>query len=130
MVGVNQIVERGVRLAEHWKAFSVRFPGKLATVDDGAAEGRAVPAHEFRQRMHDNIRAVFDGPQQYGRSDCIVDDQWHSVFVRHPGQRLDITDISRRITDTFAKDSPRLVVDQFFYGVGLIRLAKRTVNSR
>src|SRR5260370_41533922 len=79
--------------------------------------------------MHDNIRAVFDWSQQNRRCNRIVDDQWDAVFVCHAGQRLDIADIPRWITDAFAKDCPRLVVDQFFYGVGLIRLREANGDS-
>src|SRR5882762_1344513 len=74
--------------------------------------------------MHDNIRAVFDRPQQDGCRDRVVDDQRNTVFVGDAGQPLDIANISSRITDAFAKYSPRLVIDQFFYCVRLIRLCE------
>ena len=57
-----------------------------AAVDDGAAERRAVAAHELGQRMHDDVGAVFDRPQQDRRRDRVVDDQRHAVPVRDVGQ--------------------------------------------
>jgi hypothetical protein len=38
----------------------------------------------------------------------------------HASQVLDVANVARWITDTFAKDSPRLVVNQFFYIAGVI----------
>ena len=90
------------------------LPGKLAAIDDGSAQRGAVPAHELGQRMHHDVRAVFDGPQQDRRGDGIVDDQRHAVFVGHARQRLDIANVSRRIADTFAKDRARFIIDQLF----------------
>ena len=80
MVGVDQIVIRGVRPAEHRETLSVLLPGELAAVDDDAAERRAVPAHELRQGMHDDVGAVFDRPQQDGRGNRVVDDQRNAVL--------------------------------------------------
>ena len=39
-------------------------------------------AHEFRQRMHDDVRAVFDRPHQHRRRHRVVDDQRHVVAMR------------------------------------------------
>mgnify|MGYP003693655007 CR=1 FL=1 len=112
MVGVDQVVVRRVRLAEHREASRVLLPGKPAAVDDRAAERRAVPAHELRQRMHHDVGAVVDRPQQNRRGDGVVDDQRHAVPVRHASQRLDVADVAGGIADAFAEDRPRPIVDQ------------------
>ncbi len=83
VIGVNQIVIGGIRLAEHREPVGAVLPRKIPAVDNGPAHRSAVPAHEFRQRMHHDIRAVFDGSEQDWSSDCIVDNQRHAVPVSH-----------------------------------------------
>src|SRR6266478_4026627 len=129
MFGVDQIVVGGVRPAEHRKTLSMLFPGKLTTVDDDATQRRAMPSHELRQRMNHNIRAVFDRSQEDRRGDRIINDQRNAMFMGYPSQSFDIADVSRRIADTFAKDRPRLIINQFFYGAGLIRVSEADGDS-
>ena len=124
MLDVDQIVIRGVRPAEHREPLRVLLPGELAAVDDDAAERRAVPTHVLRQRMHHDVRAVIDRSQQNGRCDRIVDDQRNAVFVRHASKGLDVANVSSRIADALAKDRPRVVIDQPFDSIRLIRLGK------
>ena len=128
MFGIDQIVIREVRLSEHRETLSVLHPGEPAAIDDDSAERRAVPAHELRQRMHHNVCAVFDRPQQDGRCDRIVDDKRNAVIVGHARERLEVTNVSRRISDAFAKDAACFVIDQPFDGVGLIRLRKADID--
>ena len=81
-------------------------------------------AEKFGQRMHHDVGAVVDRAQQDRRGDGIVDDQRHAVPRGDLGQRLDVADIAGRIADAFAKDAARIVVDQFFDGVGPIGFGK------
>ena len=74
--------------------------------------------------MHHNVRPVLDRPQQDGSGHRVVYDQRHAMLVGDTGQRLDIADVSRRIADALAKDSARLVVNQFFYIFGPVRFRK------
>ena len=39
----------------------------VSAIDDDSAEGRAMSTHELRQRMHHDIRAIFDWSQQNRR---------------------------------------------------------------
>ena len=67
----------------------MRGPFKIATIDDYPANGGAVPADIFGQRMNNNSRAVVERAHQKGRC-CIVDNQWHPAFTadfRHFGNR-------------------------------------------
>ena len=66
MLGVDQAVIGRVGLVEHREAPRVRLPGKAAGIDDGAAERGAVAAHEFGQRMHDDVGAVSIGRSRIG----------------------------------------------------------------
>ena len=126
MIGIDEAVIGRVRRAEHREALRVLLPGKLAAVDDDAAHGRAVAAHELGQRMHHDVGAVLDRPQQDRRRDRVVDDQRHAVPVRDVGERLDVADVAGRIADALAEQRAGLVVDQLLDGGGVSAAAKRT----
>ena len=61
--------------------------------------------------------------------DGIVDNERHAMLVRHARQFLDIADIARRVPDTFAEDSTRIVIDGLFDGVRMIRLCKARIYA-
>ena len=42
------------------------LPGEVAAIDDRAAERGAVAAHELREGLHHNVRAVLDRPSRMG----------------------------------------------------------------
>ena len=77
-------------------------PRELAAVDDDAADGGAVAAHELGERMHDDIRAVIERAGDVGRSEGVIDDQRNAVLVRDFRYRLDIENIAARIADGLA----------------------------
>ena len=104
-------------------------PGEPAAVHDDSAESRPVPSHELGQRMHNDIRAVLDRPQQDRRRDRVINDQWHAMLVGHVRERFDIADIPRRIADTFAIDRPCLVIDQPGNIISLVRLREADIDS-
>ena len=80
-------------------------PGELAAIDDDAADGGAVAAHELGGRVHDDVRAVLDGAAQVGRGHGVVDDQGHAGLVRDLGHRLDIQHVHARIGDGLAVEA-------------------------
>src|SRR5262249_61191048 len=82
--------------------------------------------HEFGQRVHDDIRAKIERPQQYWCRDGVVDDQWNAVFVSDVGNPLDVTDVSRRIADAFAIKCASIIADQGCHGLGIV--ARREAN--
>ena len=108
MLGVDQAVIGVIGLAEHRKASRVLCPGKVAAIDDDAAERCAMPAHELGERVHHDIGAVLDRPQQHRRGHGVIHHKRDAVPVRHPRQRLDIADVAGRIADAFAEDGARL----------------------
>ena len=124
MVGVDQAVIGRVRLVEHREAAGMLLPVEPAGIDDGAAERGAVAAHEFGQRMHDDVGAVIDRTQQDRRRHRIVDDERHAVTFGDRGQRLDVADIAGRIADAFAEDGARLVVDQLLDRLGAVGIRR------
>ena len=124
MIRVDQTMIGRVGLIEHREALRVRLPGKPAAVDDRATERGAMPAHELRQRMDDDVGAVFDRTQQDRRRDGVVDDHRDAMPRCNRRQSLNVADVSRRIADAFAEYRARAAVNQPFDGVGLIGLGK------
>ena len=88
-----------------------------------------MPTHKLGKRMHNNVGAEFDRPQQDRCGDGVVDDQRHAVFVCHPGQLLDVADISRRVANAFTEDGPRFLIDQLLYRLRAIRLGESDSDS-
>ena len=68
-------------------------------------------AQKLCQRVHDDVRAMLDGPKQNRCGNRVVDDQRQPAIVSHSRQPFDIADVSCRIADTLAEDGTRLVVD-------------------
>jgi hypothetical protein len=88
-----------------------------------------MPAQELCQRVQNDVGAVFDRAQEYGRSDCIVDEQRQPVLVRHLRQLLDVADIPCRVPNALAVDRASLVVDQLFQRIRMIRLRESNTHS-
>jgi hypothetical protein len=102
---------------------------KRAAIDDGAAERRAVAAHEFGQRMHDDVGAVVDRFQQDRGRHRIVDDEWHTVAVRNFRQGLNVADIAGRIADALAEHGTGVAVDQRLDRLGAIGFSKADLDA-
>src|SRR5512140_3436016 len=66
------------------RVFALR-PVEFAPIDDDAAVGSAVSAHELRQRMDYDIRAIVDRPADVRRRERVVDDQRNIRAVRDLG---------------------------------------------
>ena len=107
----------------------MRSPGKAAAIDDGAAERRAVAAHEFGERMHDDVGAVVHRAHQHGRRDRVVDDQRHAVTMRHGGECLEIADIAGRIAHRLAEHRAGVLVDQRLDVGGAVRFCEPDLHA-
>ena len=119
-LGVDHAVIGGVRFVEHREAGLVGDPVKLARIDNRAADGGAVTADVFGQRMDDDIRAMLEGLAQIRGGDRVVDDQRHAVLVRDLGQLLQIDHVARRVADGLAEQRAGLVIDQRFHLVEIV----------
>ena len=129
VICVDKIMIRRIRPAQHRKTLGVFFPRERSGIDDCAAERRTVPAHEFGERMDDNIRTILNGPQQDGCWYSVVYYQWNAVTVRYARQRLDVRDVSRRIADAFAEDSTGVLIDQLLYCGRIIGVRKANCDT-
>jgi|GEM_PF-5178849 len=108
------LAERGVFVAGH----PVEIPG----IDHDAADGRAIPAHEFGGRGAEDIRAMLDGPPQGRGRHGVVDDQRDARILRHRRNRLDIRDDAARIGQRFAPDGAGIGVDGVLDRVGIVHV--------
>ena len=102
-LGIDKTMIGKIGPSELREPFSLRHPVERAAVHDDAAHCRAMPAHEFGERMHHHIGAMRDRPHQDGRGDGIVHDQGHAVLVRDIRNRLDVADIAGGIADRLAE---------------------------
>ena len=113
-------MEGGLGLVEARKPVGVLGPGKCASVDDGAAEGRAVTPDELRQRMDDDVGSMVDRLEHQWRGDGVVGDQGHAGGVRHRGDGFEIDDVTGRITDRLEEDGAGSIIDQRLDRCGLV----------
>ena len=97
------------------------LPRELAAVDDDTAECRAVPTHEFRQRVHHDVGPMFDGPHQDRGGNGVIDDQRNAMLVGHLRKCLDVANVACRIADGLREHRPGLVINELFNRVRLIR---------
>ena len=111
-VGIDEAVIGFVGLAEHRKSRCAGFPIEEAGIDDRAAHRDAVTAHELCQRMHDDVGAIHDRPQQDRRRHGVVDDQRDAMRMGDARERLDVADVAGGSAHGFAEDRARGLVDQ------------------
>ena len=84
---------------------------------------------ELGKRMDNNIGAMFNRAQQDGRGDSVINDQGQAVTVSHSCHSLDVTDVSCRVANALAVDSPRIAVDQLFDCFWRIGLCKSDTDT-
>ena len=121
-LGVDDAVVGRIGLVEQREARLVGDPVELARIDDDAADGVAVPADIFGERVHDDVGAEVEGAAQIRRRHGVVDDQRHAVPVGDLGQPLDVDDIARRVADRFAEHRLGPLVDGPLDGIVVVRL--------
>ena len=130
MLGVDQAVVRGIRLAEGREArcvlcFQSKFP--LSTMAPPSVV--PWPPMNFVSEVDDDVRAMLDRPQQDRRGNRVVDDERHAMLVGHCSQPLDIADVPRRIADTFTEYRSRIAVDQLGDCLRIVRLREAHRDS-
>ena len=66
-----------------------------------------MPSHEFGQRMHNDVGAVVDRPDQDRRGHCVVDDERHAIRVSNLA-RPSISQIFPAGLPTLSQKTPRV----------------------
>ena len=85
-------VVAGVRVG-NGSVFAGGFPVKFAAVHNDAAQSGAVSADKLGGGVDHDIRPVFDGPDEVGRAEGVVDDQGQAVGVGDGRHGVDVGDI-------------------------------------
>ena len=116
-LGKRQAVITRVRSGQ-LRELARRAPVKTSALDDDTAECRAVAAQKFGGRVHYNICAVLDGPDQIGRAKGIVHHQRDAVAMGSRSRRLDVGYIAVWIAQGLDEDRPGIVADRVRKGLG------------
>lgn len=124
MLGIDQAVIGRVRLVKHGKARRIRLPRKSSAIDDDAAHRSAVTAEELRQRVHHDIGAIFDRPEQDRRGDRIVDNERNAMPVSDARERFDIANVPGRVADALTEHRLGIAVDQSLNSFRTVGLGK------
>ena len=119
--GLGQLhaVVAGVGVDQRLEAVLGAEPVEGAAVDDHAADGVAVPAHELGERVHDDVGAVVLGAAQVGRGQRVVDDQRHAGLLGDGGNRRQVDDDAAGVGDRLAEDGPGLGRDGLGEALGV-----------
>ena len=95
-----------------------------------ACERIAVAAKELRRRMHDDMRAPFEGPDEVGGRQRVVDDQRNAGVFGDARDAFEIADHAAGIGDAFAEDRARLVGQLALETVGIGRIRPTSRANR
>ena len=101
------------------------FPVEAAAIDEHAADRHAVTADPFRRRMHDDVGAVLDRPDQAGRGEGRIDHQRQAGNVGDGGNRRDVEHLEAGIAQRLGEDQPRLGPDRRGEGCRVARIDHR-----
>ena len=71
-----------------------------------------MPAHEFRHRVHDDVRAVLDQTRSDIEVATVLSHQRNVMRMGDIRQHLDIADVAGRVSDAFAKNRAGVGVDR------------------
>src|SRR6202034_1546949 len=98
-----------VRLGEQGEAFGVLLPREIASVNDEAADRRAVSADVFRRGVYDDRRTVLERPGDQ-RSGGVVGDQRDAKRPADVGNLFDWNDVELRVGEALGVIRARLRV--------------------
>ena len=105
-------------------------PVEIAAIDDDAADGRAVPADVFSERMYHNVHSVFDGTYDGRRGNGVVTNDGNALRVGGFSDGGEVTDVARRVTDTLAVNTLRFIIDQGSQILRAIRFSKANFDAQ
>ena len=105
------------------------FPVELAGFNDDAADGRSVTAQKLGCRVDDDVRAVFDRPDQVRRSEGVVDHQRQSILMRDLRNGVDVGDIAVRIAQRLQENRSGVLLNGPLYFFQIMRVHKCGFDS-
>ena len=84
-------------------------------------------AHEFGERVDDDVGAVIDGAGEVGRGEGVVDHERNAVLVGDFGDGFDIENVAARVADGFAVEQLGFGRDGFAEIFRIVGLDEREV---
>ena len=84
---------------------------------------------EFGSRMYNDVCSVFDRTDQIRCSECVVDYKRKSMLVCNFSNRIDIRDITVRITKSFKIDGSCVILNCIFYFFQVMCIYKCSCDS-
>ncbi len=121
LLGKDNAVITRIRLG-HRREFARSLPVETPAVDDRAADGDAVSADPFGDRVHDDVGAKRERAAQIGRGKGVVDQERNAGRMRDLGHLRDVEHFQSRIADGFTDHQPGAVVDAGADAVEIARL--------
>ena len=89
-------------------------PIEGAAIDENAAKRVALPAHEFRQRVQHDVRAMLLRPEQVGRGQRVIDQQRNAGLLGHRRNRRHVEHDAAGVGDGLDEDELGLGRDRRF----------------
>ena len=99
-------------------------PIKVAAVDHRSANGSAMSAYPFGQRVDDNVCSVFNGTQQCWRRKGGIHHQRQMIFSGDFRISFDIRNSQSRIANRFDINRPGAFIDCTFHGGKVVQRRK------
>ena len=96
------------------------LPVKLSGIHDDSAQGSSMTADELSGGMNHDVCPMFDGSDQVGRAEGVVDDERDLVLMSDISHRLNVDDIDAWISDGFDEDCLGVFIDRFAEILGII----------
>ncbi len=106
--GVDEAVVAWVRFGKAWEAAGGVV--EVTAVDDDAADAGAVAGDEFGGTVGNDVSAPFDGPEEVGGGEGVIEHQNQSVFFRDGSDLFDGEDADVWVSEGLAVED---------FGVGL-----------
>ena len=102
---IHKVVIGRVRLCQAWELICVSSPVKVATVNNSAANSRAMTVHVLGSGMGHNICSPLKRTAVHRRGKRIVNNQWHAMVMSSLCPTLNIKDNQRRVCNSLTKDA-------------------------
>lgn len=102
----REALARGVDQVREQCAGALRV--EPAVVDDDTAEDRPLSGEELARGVHDDRRAVLEGPQQVRRREGVVDEEGDAALGPDGGDRGDVEHVVAGVRDRLGEQGARV----------------------
>jgi len=106
----------------------MRLPVEGTAIDNSAAHGGSMATQKLRQRVHNNVRSMLDGPKQNRCGTVLSIDERQPTIMGHSRQTFDIADFQPDCRHSAEKTARVLSSIMRAIASGWSFSAKRTVT--